>query len=145
MIERLESVTAATAIVSSRMYALNPPQQPTTPYLRVQRISSPIDQHLRGPQYPAAWRFQVDACASESDGGDPLGTVEALSAAVIGDGLGDSASGLFGWVGTLGGSPTTISVRNVELLHAGDREYFPDEMRMVRVRTDFLFHWSPMS
>jgi len=70
---------------------------------------------------------------------------QALAAAVIGDGLGDSASGLFGWVGQLGGSPSTISVRNVELLHAGDLEHFPDEMRLDRVRTDFLFHWSPAS
>jgi hypothetical protein len=48
-------------------------------------------------------------------------------------------------MGTLGGSPTTIAVRNVELLHAGEVEFFPDELRMMRIRTDFLFHWSPMS
>lgn len=145
MIERLESLSAVTSVVGSRMYALKAPQSPTTPYLRVQRISSPIDQHLRGPQYPAAFRFQVDCCSAETSGGDPLGTAQDLSAAVIGDGLGPGASGLFGWIGTLGGSPTTIAVQNVELLHAGEREHFPDELRLDRVRTDFLFHWSPMS
>ena len=144
MIERLDSVTAATTLVSTRIYAVNPPQKPTTPYLRVQRISSPHEQHLRGPHYPAAYRFQVDSCAAESDGGDPLGVVQALAAAVIGNGLGPEASGLFGWIGTLGGSPMTIAVSNVELLHAGEPEFFPDELRMMRVRMDFLFYWSPL-
>lgn len=143
VIERLEQVSAVTNVVSDRLYAVNPPQQPTTPYVRVQRISSPLDQHLRGPGYPAQWRFQVDCCDADGDGKDPLGTVDALAAAVIGDGLGPGASGLFGWMGQLGGSPVRFNVRNVELLHAGDREFFPEEMRMVRVRTDFLFHWSP--
>jgi hypothetical protein len=145
VIERLEQVSGVTALVGTRLYAVNAPQRPTTPYLRVQLISPNREQHLRGPSYPAQYRFQVDACAAESDGGDPLGTAQDLSAAVIGDGLGDEASGLFGWRGVLGGSPSTIAVQNVELLHAGDREFFPDEMRMVRVRTDFMFHWSPMS
>jgi len=143
VIERLEQVNAVTAIVSTRLYAVQAPQHTTTPYLRVQLISPPHEQHLRGPSYPASYRFQVDACAAESDGGDPLGTAQDLSAAVVGDGLGPAASGLFGWIGMLGGSPTTIAVSNVELLHAGDREFFADEMRMVRVRTDFMFHWSP--
>lgn len=145
MIERLEAVTAVTTLVNDRLYAVNAPQRPTTPYIRVQRISSPMEQHLRGPAYPASYRFQIDCCAAEYSGGDPLGTAQDLSAAVIGNGLGPNASGLFGWTGLLGGSPVEVSVRNVELLHAGDREFFPEELRMVRVRTDFMFHWSPMS
>jgi hypothetical protein len=144
VIDRLEAVSAVTMLVGDRLYALKAPQQPTTPYIRVQRISTPHDQHLRGPDYPARYRFQVDCCSAETSGDDPLGTAQELAMAVIGDGLGPTASGLFGWSGLLEDGPLMITVHNVELFHAGDLEHFPEEMRLDRVRTDFLFHWSPL-
>jgi hypothetical protein len=145
VIERLEAISAVVALVDTRVYAVKIPQAATLPAIRVQLISPPIEQHLRGPSYPAQYRFQVDCVAQENSGADWLGDVQSLAAAVRGDGLGPAASGLFGWVGVLGGSPAVISVRNVELEHNGTVEYMPDELRQVRIRQDYMFHWSPMS
>lgn len=140
VIARLEAVTPLAALVSTRIYMLKLPQKPTLPAVRVQRISNRRDQHLRGPGYPAASRVQVDAFVTEVPGADPYAAVIDVAAAIRGDGLGDSASGLWGWMGDLGSPP--FHIHNVELLADDDPSYDGDELRLWRVRQDYMVHWT---
>lgn len=114
----------------SRVYMLKLPQLPTTPAVRVQRISNPRDQHLRGPDGHQITRVQVDSYATD------YFTAETLAAAIRGDGKG---SGLWGWTGQIGSPP--ITVMNVELPFDGTPEEEPAEKNLVRIRQDYLVHW----
>lgn len=144
VLERLVDCSGVTDLVGSRIYLLKLPQRPTLPAIRIQRISSPRFQHLRGPLYPARSRVQVDTFAAESSGGNAHAQATAVAEAVRGDGLGPGASGLWGWKGELG-SPAEFRVLNIEVAFDGDPEYLADELRAVRIRQDYFVHWSAVS
>lgn len=135
---RLVALSPVTAIVGPRVYMLKLPQRPTLPAVRVQRISGLRGQHLRGPDGWTRTRVQVDSYVSES-AADAYATVTALADAIRGDGLGPSASGLWGWIGELGSPP--IRINNVEVEDDGDVQYEGDELRLLRLRQDFMLHW----
>ena len=63
----------------------------------------------------------------------------AVADAINGDG---SGTGLVGWTGTDGGSPVSIEVAAVLRV---DRAvgYEAEELRLVRVRQDFIVWWRP--
>jgi hypothetical protein len=140
--ERLLDIAPLTALVGTRIYQLKLPQKPTLPAVRLQRLPGMGSQHLRGPDGLLKTRIQVDAYQAET--GEYYTGVTAIAAAIRGDGLGTSASGLWGWVGVSGGSPAQIRVRNVELLHDGQPELEAGELRLIRLRQDFMVHWSGM-
>jgi hypothetical protein len=141
VLARLLGISDLTALVSTRIYMLKLPQHPTLPAVRVQKIASVRDQHLRGPGHLYRTRVQVDAYAAESSGSDPYQAVSAVAAAIRGDGLGESASGLWGWIGDAGGSPS-LRIYNAELVGDDDPFYEAAELRAVRIRQDYLIHWS---
>lgn len=141
VIARLGDISPLTALVSTRIYNLKLPQKPTLPAVRVQKIASVRDQHLRGPGHLYKTRVQVDAYAAESSGTDPYATVSAVAAAIRGDGLGPVASGLWGWIGDAGGSPS-LHIYNAELVSDDDPFYEAAELRAVRIRQDYVIHWS---
>jgi hypothetical protein len=121
----------------SRVYMLKLPQKPTLPAVRVQGLGGPRGQHLRGPDGIYKTRVQVDNYVAET--GDAYAAVRGLADDVKGDGLGANASGVWGYVGTFG-SPS-IAVQNVELLHDGLPEYEAGELRLLRIRQDYMVHW----
>ena len=140
VIARLASLAAVTAIVGTRIYQLKAPQQGATPYVRVERISGVTDYHTRGADALQRARIQIDACAAETDGGDPLETAIDLAAAIEGDGAG---GGLSGFAGVVLGSPPTVEI--VGLYKVNSRQdYEPDELRLARVTDDYFVWWRPI-
>lgn len=123
---RLLVVTPLTTLVSTRIYTVILPQNPTLPAVRVQRISQVEPMHLRGPVNLYRARVQVDAVATTKAGAD------AVDAAVQGDGLGDVATGLKGWMGTISG----FVVRAVLPIDVRDG-YDADELKQFKVMRDF--------
>jgi hypothetical protein len=141
LLSRLLSISALNQLVSSRIYALVLPQNERRAAVRYQVQGAPLEQHLRGPGGFTMTPVQIDSYV-------PLSTVDALfvcrqmADAIKGDGLGDSASGLWGWIGTAGGSsPESIEVSQVELLSDGDALYESDAILRVRVRQLYRMHW----
>ena len=137
--ERLLSLSPVTALVGSRVYQLKLPQKPTLPAIRVQQISEADEHHLRGRDGVVRTRIQVDAYAHES-AADPYATATAVAAAVHGDGLGPGASGLSGFAGGVGGSPSSLQILFAERV-ARVPEYESDELRLVRIRQDYMVTW----
>lgn len=133
----VERIVALNTSASSRVYPLKLPQKPTLPAVRVQRIGGVREQHLRGPQGQTITRVQVDSFVADT--GDAYAAVTDLAEEVKGDGLGDQASGLWGYKGSMG-SPA-IQIDNVEIVHDGTPEYEAEELRLVRIRQDYLVHW----
>lgn len=138
--DRLLSLAGVTALVSTRIYLLKLPQRPTYPAVRIQSVGDVETYHLRGKDRMCWTRLQVDAFASEGGVSDPYASAGAVAEAIAGDGLGDQASGLSGFVGGLGGSPAALHVAMVERL---DRRtlYDAEELRVVRVMQDFGIYW----
>jgi len=133
--ERIEQLGAVTALVGTRVYLDKLPQAPTYPAVRVQLVDDLSSQHLRGPNGLARGRVQVDAFAHEESGVDPYAQVARLAAAIHGDGLGPSASGLEGWIGTLG-SPAVEIVECARVLRL--RRYDPDELQVLTMSQDYI-------
>lgn len=79
--DRLESLSAVTAIVGTRIYQLKLRQNTAFPAVRVQLISDTKTYHLRGTDGIARARVQVDSYNSET-GSDPYGRVAALAEAI---------------------------------------------------------------
>lgn len=132
---RILDCPAVTALVSTRVYTVKLPQRPTLPAVRVAVVNDPRGQHLRGPNGARRGRVQVDAYADEASGTDPNAAANAVASAIEGDGLGENASGVFGWKGSIGSPP--FEVMNV--YHAAGRrvEYEAAERREVRVMLDY--------
>lgn len=129
---RLLSLSSVTAIVGTRVYDGQLPQKTTFPAVCVTRVSTVEAQHLRGPDAWSESRVQVDAFASTKAAAD------ALSDVMHGDGLGTSASGLRGWIGSIG-SPA-FEIRNIVPLDAQEA-YFPNELRLWKVSRDYRVFW----
>lgn len=132
---RILQLGAVTALVSTRIYLDKLPQAPTYPAVRVQLVDDLTSQHLRGPNGLCRARVQVDAYAHEDSGVDPYAQVAALAAALHGDGLGPSASGLEGWIGELGSPPFQI-VECARALRL--RTYDADELKILTMSQDYL-------
>lgn len=132
---RIAACAAVVALVGSRIYMDKLPQSPTYPCVRVQLISDPAGQHLRGPDRMGRARVQVDCYASEASGVDPYARATAVSEAVEGDGLGDGASGLSGWIGSIG-SP---AFRILDALPTDRKRFYdPEELRLVTMSQDYI-------
>jgi hypothetical protein len=136
LVERLLATTAVAALVSTRIYRMRLPQQPTLPAVRVQRISRVEDEyHLRGRANRFRSRIQVDVFASEYDAQnpDPLGTQAAVLAAIDG--------ALAGAAFVDGGSPPSIRVQLIT--PANETEgYDAEELRQVKGSQDYFVTWS---
>lgn len=136
IVERLKADNAVAALVSTRVYRLKLPQQPTLPAVRVQRISRVEDQaHLRGRSGLFRTRIQIDAIANEIDAlnPDPLGTEETLSKAI------DDA--LVAKAFDDAGSPPSIRVWLICQANAIE-EYDANELRQVKGSQDYFVTWS---
>ncbi len=142
--ERLLDITALTTLVGQRVFELVLPQNEKRTAVRFQVLGASRPDHLRGPVNQVAQRVQVDVYVPIGPI-DPLGDARAIADAVRGDGLGTGATGFWGWVGTVGGSPEAIEIRRVELLDDGDALYESDEIRRVRIRQDYRVHWRTMT
>jgi hypothetical protein len=131
VVDRLLSLSAVTALVSSRVYLDKLPQSPTYPCVRVQQISEPEDYHLRGGSTMKRARIQVDAFAREVSGVNAYALADTVASAIHGD---EAGSGLSGWKGTIG-SPA------VDVLGAfrvdRRRLYDPDELRVLTMSQDY--------
>ena len=136
VLTRLKGLAPVTAIVAQRVYMLHLPQSPTYPAIRVVRISGVWDQQLKGPDGVTESRVQVDAYEAERPGADAYTTVSTLADAIRGNGCGPTATGLWGWTGTVAG----VRVFNMRLEDSG-ADYEGDELRLVRIRQDFLLAW----
>jgi hypothetical protein len=136
VLERVLDIADVAALVGARGYLLKLPQGPTLPAVRVQLIDEVGDPHLRGSGGPKRSRVQVDAFAPEASGSDPYAVASAVADAIAGPGDG---TGLDGWIGSSGGSPA-VTVTGAFLI---DRavSYEPGELRLVRVRQDYLVRW----
>lgn len=126
--DRLLTVSAVTALASTRIYTGHLPQSPVLPAVLVQRVGEVQASHLRGGQALRVTLVQVTSIA------DSRAAAVAVDAAVEGDGAG---SGLAHWSGSVG-SPS-ITVRWME--PSGVREgYDPGELRQYRVSRDYRVH-----
>lgn len=129
---RILALSPVTALVSTRVYALSFGQKPELGAVRVQEISDTEDFHMRGPSGLSVSRVQVDCIATTK------AAAEAIEAAIKGDGLGSSASGLSGWVGSIGSPSTQVDA----VFPAGRREsYTAEELRLYMISRDYLVHW----
>lgn len=137
--ERVADLAPVVAIVGARVYLDRLPQSPLYPCVLVQLVDDIRAYHLRGPNGSQTSRVQVDALAKKVSGAYPYQAASDLADAIDGDGRGDGASGLSGFLGTIGGSP------GLEILGCFTidrrRQYDPDELLVVTVSQDYLV-WS---
>ena len=130
---KLLASAGVTALVGTRVYQLLLQQGPTYPAIRVQLISEPRPNHLRGADGSIRSRVQVDAYAQVGNGTDPYD-----GAADVADAVRDALAGTAPFDD--GGSPpetvvTGVFVDNRRVL------YEPEELRVVRVSQDVIV-WS---
>lgn len=129
----LRDASPLTALVGTRIYNGTSGQHPVLPCVVVWTISEVRGLLLRGPDGLARARVQVESRATTKP------VVDAVAAAVHGDGLGAQASGLFGFIGAVGGSPA-FHIVNVE--SSGYREdYDADQLRQYWVQRDYMIHF----
>ncbi len=136
---RLAALTAVTALVSTRIYALSLPQTPTLPAIRVALVPGvPESMHLRGRTGVVVERVQVDYYVANT-GTNPLGAARAMAAAVYGDMVGGEATGLTGWSGSIGSPATTVDLIEPasQQVEAGAQ----DELRQTIVSQDYYVHY----
>ena len=129
---RLLQISALVTLVGSRIYGLVAEQGPPLPYVVVQQVSEVQEQHFRGPIGLREARVQIDCVAATKADAE---TIEAL---IHGDGLGNAASGLFGWRGVLG-SPS----QRVTLVAAAARieRFDPPELEHFVITRDYRLRW----
>ncbi len=139
--ERLLSQAPLTALVGQRVYQLVLPQNERRSAVKIQSVDDDQLQHLRGPG-PQYTRVQAVAYVTVAGNADPLGEVESIGAAIHGDGLGDNATGLFGFIGLLGGSPATFRIRYVKrVLRRGPFYEHDNEVVRVGLHQDYMIDW----
>lgn len=146
--ERLLAISALTALVAGRVYPLVIRQGEKDAAVRFQVIDENAPQHQRGPVGVTTTRVQTDAYVTAGPNAvssAPLTDVEAVAAAVHGDGLGEEASGLFGFVGDLGGSPAEYRILNVRrAMKRGPLYEYDNEVIRLRVQQDYLIDWKAL-
>jgi Protein of unknown function (DUF3168) len=136
--QRVESLADVIALAGSRVYLDKAPQGDPYPVVVVQLIDDPDDYHLRGPDGARRARVQVDVYAHESSGVDAYDQATMLAEAINGDGLGPDATGLSGFIGTIGslGLEVTGCFRIDRV-----RGYEAEDMRELRIRQDYYVHF----
>jgi hypothetical protein len=142
--ERLLAMAPLTSLVGQRVFELVLPQNEKRTAVRFFVMGAPRPTHRRGPVNHFSQRVQVDSYVPIG-GIDPLGEVKAIADAVMGDGLGDDATGLSGWRGSLVGSPDTLHVFDVEVTDDGQGMVEMDEIRRVRIRQEYRVHWRALA
>jgi hypothetical protein len=141
IVGRLKGLSVVTALVGTRIHLDRLPQSPDYPSVRVQEIDDEGSLYLRGPVGIKRARIQVDAFDRERSGHDPYAGASAVAEAIYGNGAGDQATGLFGFVGFAGGSP---AMRILVVEDGGRRrDYDPKELRVLTVSQDYLVHYRP--
>lgn len=132
---RVASLPAVTAIASSRVYLEEVPASPTYPAVLVQLVDDPQLYHCRGPQGQRRARIQVDALVQKASGVDAQQRVTQLAEAIDGNGLGRQATGLSGFIGTIG-SPGV----EIQGCFRADRRrrYDPEELRVLTISLDYF-------
>lgn len=132
VITRLRAMTPLTDLVGSRIVNQHYEQKPELPAVLVFEVDAiEGEQHLNGPgaSFSVA-RIQTECRALRKP------VADAVADAVHGDGLGEDASGLYGWIGSLGGSP---SFQIVNVKHGGRRSgYDAEALRQYWVQNDYL-------
>jgi hypothetical protein len=82
---------------------------------------------------------------SWKDSATPLTDVEAVADAVHGDGLGENASGVFGFIGDLGGSPAQMRILNARrVMKRGPLYEYDGDVVRLRVQQDYLIDWKAL-
>lgn len=143
--ERLLAISPLTALVGDRVYPLVIRQGEKRGAVRYQVIDENALQHLRGPAGIQTTRVQIDSYVSFKDSAAPLTDVEAIAGAVHGDGLGEEASGVFGYRGDMGGSPPQIRILNARrAMKRGPLYEYEDEVIRLRVQQDYLIDWKAL-
>lgn len=132
---RIAGLAAVTTLVGARVYLDQLPQSPLYPCVRVSLVDDSGDQHLRGPRGCQQARVQVDAYAQATSGADPYAAAAALAQAVQGNSQGPAASGIAGWMGSVGSPPVTVvGCRRVARMRRDD----PEELRVVTMSLDYI-------
>lgn len=128
----LETVTAITAVVGTRIYQLKLPQNATFPAIRVQLVSDDLDYHLRGELNLNSARLQVDAYGKEDPSPDPYRRVTDLADLIT---------------AALSGIRFTLdNVRVVGAFHILRRAlHEPGTQPLIRVHQDFRFRYQRVS
>lgn len=132
VVARIEEISAVTALVDDRVFALKAPQDEKRPLIVVQKASDVRQSHFRGGSLRGRARVQVDVHVSETSGGDPKLMAEAIVAAVNGNYSGDA---LAGWRGTLGSPPLTIE--EIRFSQEIGPLYEAEELRSVRIIQEY--------
>lgn len=134
--ERLRDIAELTALVGNRIYQMKPQQNPVYPFVRMQLVGDNyVSPHLRGPGALKRARIQIDSFVQEV--GSWYASAGDIADLVEGDGLGPNASGLNGWIGTLGGSPPEFEVTLVQALPRRP-SYEAGELRIARMQVDYM-------
>lgn len=132
---RLSSVSAVSALVGTRVWAMILPQEPTFPCVRVSLVDDVPTMHLRGVDQVMRARVQVDAVTDTRTSDDPYAVAHNVASAVFGGFSAGSALGLAGWSGTVGSPGLEI----LAIVPDAEREqYLGDELRQVWVTRDYF-------
>lgn len=143
--ERLLAISPLTALVGDRVFAMVIRQGEKRASVRYQFIDENAMQHQRGPVGVRTSRLQTDAFATVEPGATPLTAVEAVADAVNGDGLGENATGMFGFIGDIGGSPAEYRILNVRrAMKRGPLYEYDNEVIRLRVQQDYLIDWKAL-
>lgn len=133
ILARVAAIGAVQAEVGTRVYLDVLPQSPVYPCVRVVQVDDPVVYHLRGPDGIGRARVQVDAFVKVGTA-DPYGTVADLAAAIDGDGAGRDASGLSGWIGTVGSPAMDIlACQRIDRR----RQFDPEERQVLMMSQDY--------
>ena len=134
---RLLTLTALTALVSTRVYLDKLPQSPTYPCVRVTLVDELSEYHLRGGEGYRRARVQVDVYARELSGVDPYALAATVADTINGP---DDGTGLSGWAGRVGSPGLEIcGVFRVDRR----RFYDPEELKVLTMSQDYQVAFRP--
>lgn len=126
----LLDLSPVTALVNQRIWTFMFPQSPTKPAVCVFNISDPSMPTLRGRSGTKRCRVQVDVIAST------MAAARDVDAAILGDFVNGSPTGLRGAVGSLG-SPASGTFHGATEESARE-SYEGDELKQAKVSRDYL-------
>lgn len=118
---RLAADSTLSGLVSTRLYALKLPQEPTYPAVTYQRISGPRLSHLSGSSDFGTARLQIDSW------GKPYLSVQSVAAAI--------RVSLHGYHGMLSTLRVAIQLDN-------ERDEYDDDAEIYRVSQDYRLQHS---
>lgn len=130
---RIVGLSAVQALVGTRVYLDQTPQDPTYPLVLVYSAGDHWNQQLRGADGIGQARISVEARVHVDAGHDAYTEVMDLYTAFDGDGRGPAATGVFGWVGLVG----PVQIANCAHRGSRDRFYDADVRRVLRMTQDY--------